>query len=505
MAAPVLPLLAGATPPDSGGGPGGAQNHEDMKQRYCLKWNNYQSNVTSTFKELLAVEDFVDITLSAEGGALRAHKVVLSACSPYFRDILKGISAWQHPVIVLKDVPLEDLQGIVEFIYHGEVSVDKECLTSFLKTAQMLRVKGLTEDSSTSASTTVKANNYGSNNQMATAAPSSGGVSGGRVHSRKSSKPKRSLPFSSTDSSAAQHHPIVKKSSSSLDQDSFQQDFQIPNHMQVIPQQPKTEYHSGNEEEIDDVEEGEEIEEEINDDEDMLDGNPDDDEEEEEMSPMQIPNPFLGLSPQSITNAALALAAKANSNSNNQAVSLDEERKQRQQLLQLGGGDLMDSAELFASGFGYPPPLKNMLNLNGSNNLAGNAIFQKPDMDIQISSASSSSVVSSGSALSQKKTCPYCYQQLSWHALSRHIRDMHKAKSNFVTCKFCQKMFRNKNSLGCHMWRFHKEAKEKEKEPTESGGNGNKMLEHEFTSGGVAGVAQPPINHLQPPLAVDNP
>ena len=82
---------------------------------------------------------------------------------------------------------------------------------------------------------------------------------------------------------------------------------------------------------------GEEVEEEINDDEDMLDGNPDDDEEEEEMSPMQIPNPFLGLSPQSITNAALALAAKANSNSNNQAVSLDEERKQRQQLLQLGG------------------------------------------------------------------------------------------------------------------------------------------------------------------------
>ena len=88
---------------------------------------------------------------------------------------------------------------------------------------------------------------------------------------------------------------------------------------------------------IDDVEE-DTFEEEINDDEDMLD-NPDDEEEEEEMSPMQIPNPFLGLSPQSITNAALALAAKANSNN---AVSvaavaeLDEERKQRQQLL-LGG------------------------------------------------------------------------------------------------------------------------------------------------------------------------
>ena len=59
-----------------------------------------------------------------------------------------------------------------------------------------------------------------------------------------------------------------------------------------------------------------------------------------------------------------------------------------------------------------------------------------------------------------KKTCPYCYQQLSWHALSRHIRDMHKAKADLVTCKYCMKTFRNKNSLGCHIWRFHKRGKE---------------------------------------------
>ena len=90
--------------------------------------------------------------------------------------------------------------------------------------------------------------------------------------------------------------------------------------------------------------------------------------------------------------------------------------------------------------------------MNGSN-LAANDGIQSPQ-------ASSSNPVGGGASLSQKKTCPYCGQQLSWHALSRHIRDMHKNKSNFVTCKFCNKMFRNKNSLGCHMWRFHKEAKE---------------------------------------------
>lgn len=117
----------------------------------------------------------------------------------------------------------------------------------------------------------------------------------------------------------------------------------------------------------------------------------------------------------------------------------------------MGGGDIIDS-DLFGSGFSYPPPLRNMLHMNGSTLAAAT-----PD-GIQSPQASSSNPV--GSNLSQKKTCPYCGQQLSWHALSRHIRDMHKAKSNFVTCKFCNKMFRNKNSLGCHMWRFHKEAKE---------------------------------------------
>ena len=84
----AMSLLAMATPPSEGGGQLESMMQSE-KQRYCLKWNNYQANVTTTFKELLAVEDFVDITLSAEGGALKAHKVVLSACSPYFRDILK--------------------------------------------------------------------------------------------------------------------------------------------------------------------------------------------------------------------------------------------------------------------------------------------------------------------------------------------------------------------------------------------------------------------------------
>jgi hypothetical protein len=54
-------------------------------QRFCLRWNNHQSNLLSVFDQLLHDESFVDVTLAVEGQLLRAHKMVLSACSPYFQ------------------------------------------------------------------------------------------------------------------------------------------------------------------------------------------------------------------------------------------------------------------------------------------------------------------------------------------------------------------------------------------------------------------------------------
>ena len=60
--------------------------------------------------------------------------------------MLGNLSPWQHPVIILKDIKYEELLGIVEFIYHGEVSIDQECLAGFLQAAETLRIKGLTED-----------------------------------------------------------------------------------------------------------------------------------------------------------------------------------------------------------------------------------------------------------------------------------------------------------------------------------------------------------------------
>lgn len=81
------------------------------------------------FDSLLRNETFVDVTLACStsypGGpipAIKCHKVVLAACSPYFEALLRGTPC-QHPVIVLKDVRYEDLKPLVEFMYKGQVNV----------------------------------------------------------------------------------------------------------------------------------------------------------------------------------------------------------------------------------------------------------------------------------------------------------------------------------------------------------------------------------------------
>ncbi|XP_001951822.2 protein tramtrack, alpha isoform isoform X1 [Acyrthosiphon pisum] len=115
-----------------------------QSQRFCLRWNNHQSNLLAVFDQLLTSEAFVDVTLAVEGQMLRAHKMVLSACSPYFQTLFVGHPD-RHPIVILKDVPLVDMRSLLDFMYRGEVSVDQDRLSAFLKVAESLRIKGLTE------------------------------------------------------------------------------------------------------------------------------------------------------------------------------------------------------------------------------------------------------------------------------------------------------------------------------------------------------------------------
>ena len=75
---------------------------------------------------------------------MTAHKVVLSACSSFFRSVLRR-NPHQHPLLYMKGVRYTDLQSVLNFMYHGEVNVAQEDLNGFLAVAEDLRVKGLTQ------------------------------------------------------------------------------------------------------------------------------------------------------------------------------------------------------------------------------------------------------------------------------------------------------------------------------------------------------------------------
>jgi len=121
-------------------------------EKFCLRWNDFESNISGAFRELRDDKDFFDVTLACEDEQIQAHKVILSACSPFFRNILRR-NPHPSPLLYLNGVKYADILAVLNFMYHGEVNVAQEELNSFLAVAEDLKVKGLTQSQSETETT----------------------------------------------------------------------------------------------------------------------------------------------------------------------------------------------------------------------------------------------------------------------------------------------------------------------------------------------------------------
>ena len=114
------------------------------KEVLSLKWNNFQDNIQSTFRDLREDHDFADVTLvcTDSGQQIKAHKIVLAASSPFFLSLFKT-NLHPHPLIYLHGIKASNLVAILDFLYHGEANVCQENLDGFLGLAEELELKGL--------------------------------------------------------------------------------------------------------------------------------------------------------------------------------------------------------------------------------------------------------------------------------------------------------------------------------------------------------------------------
>ncbi|XP_068617765.1 zinc finger and BTB domain-containing protein 44-like isoform X2 [Battus philenor] len=138
---------------------------------FHLKWNNHLQNLSQLFTTIYSSSALADVTLSCRDGTLKAHKLVLSACSPYFEQIFKD-NPCQHPIVILKGIPFSEINLLVEFMYKGSVDVQELDLQSLMHTASELEIRGLAYEARDNAAQLLNVNlEYPSYSQTVTPVP----------------------------------------------------------------------------------------------------------------------------------------------------------------------------------------------------------------------------------------------------------------------------------------------------------------------------------------------
>ena len=112
-------------------------------EKFCLKWNDFQENVSKSFSNLRKEAGLFDVTLvSSDQQQVSAHRLVLSACSDFFKTIFHS-NTHSHPMLYLDGVDNSEINLMLDYIYQGEVQIYQENLERFLVIANKFQLDGL--------------------------------------------------------------------------------------------------------------------------------------------------------------------------------------------------------------------------------------------------------------------------------------------------------------------------------------------------------------------------
>ena len=116
-----------------------------MGTQVQIQSEEFIHNAKRTFSKLKNKTEYHDVTLVCDDidtNSISAHRVVLSVASKYFDKVLK-INKSPHPLICLEGINLKFLNHILDYIYYGELMIQENDLSEFLKIAKRLKLEGI--------------------------------------------------------------------------------------------------------------------------------------------------------------------------------------------------------------------------------------------------------------------------------------------------------------------------------------------------------------------------
>ena len=119
-----------------------------MEEKFCLQWNAFHSNISTSLVKLRNRESLHDVTLvSDDHQKISAHRLVLSISSEYFQDIFQE-TGQSSLFLCLEGVNGQELGNLLDYMYNGEIQIYQKDLDRFLTVAQRFKIKGLINDDS---------------------------------------------------------------------------------------------------------------------------------------------------------------------------------------------------------------------------------------------------------------------------------------------------------------------------------------------------------------------
>ena len=121
-----------------------------MMEQFNLNWHTYTDHLKEMMQSLMEAKNSTDVTLVCDDKSkLRAHKFVLSACSPMFHSIIEDLPQ-KDSVIYLRGVLSQEMKAILQFMYLGQATFYQDRMNDVLKVARSLEIKELGKDVSDS-------------------------------------------------------------------------------------------------------------------------------------------------------------------------------------------------------------------------------------------------------------------------------------------------------------------------------------------------------------------